>query len=72
MLVGLIAAFLLAAVVEGFVTGRPWPTAVRVGIGVVVFAAFWGWTIAYGVRARDDFDETDLAGVAGLRAGRTP
>ncbi|MEK7422783.1 MAG: stage II sporulation protein M [Actinomycetota bacterium] len=72
VLVGLIAAFLLAAVVEGFVTGRPWPTAVRVGIGVVVFAAFWGWTIAYGVRARDDFDETDLGGVAGLRAGRTP
>jgi uncharacterized membrane protein SpoIIM required for sporulation len=53
VLVGLIAAFLLAAMVEGFVTGRPWPTALRVGIGVVVFLAFWGFTIAAGLRARD-------------------
>jgi lipopolysaccharide export LptBFGC system permease protein LptF len=52
VLVGLVAAFLLAALVEGFVTGRPWSTWVRVGIGVVVFCAFWGWTIVYGVRER--------------------
>ena len=54
VLVGLIAAFLLAAVVEGFVTGRPWSTAVRVGIGIGVFTLFWGWTIAFGIRVRDD------------------
>lgn len=54
VLVGLIMAFLLAAIVEGFVTGRPWPTAVRVGIGVVVFLAFWGWTIVYGIRGDDE------------------
>ncbi len=52
VLVGLVVAFLMAAVVEGFVTGRPWPTSLRVGIGVVVFAAFWGWTIVYAVRLR--------------------
>lgn len=52
VLVGLVVAFLMAAVVEGFVTGRPWPTSLRVGIGVVVFSAFWGWTIVYAVRLR--------------------
>ena len=52
VLVGLVVAFLLAATVEGFVTGRPWPTAVRLGIGVGVFLLFWGWTIAFAIRAR--------------------
>lgn len=58
VLVGLVAAFLLAAVVEGFVTGRPWPTVARVGIGIAVFGAFWGWTIVYGLRAGDDTGES--------------
>jgi hypothetical protein len=44
-------AFLLAALVEGFVTGRPWPTSIRIGIGIGVFLLFWGWTIAFAVRA---------------------
>ena len=52
VLVGLVVAFLLAATVEGFVTGRPWPTSVRVGIGISVFTLFWGWTIVYAVRLR--------------------
>ena len=52
VLVGLVVAFLLAAMVEGFVTGRPWPTALRIGIGVGVFLLFWGWTIAFAIRAR--------------------
>jgi uncharacterized membrane protein SpoIIM required for sporulation len=51
VVIGLVAAFLLAALVEGFVTGRPWSTAVRVGIGIAVFVLFWGWTIVFGVRA---------------------
>lgn len=54
VLVGLVVAFLMAAIVEGFVTGRPWPTSVRVGIGVLVFSAFWGWTIVYAVRLRSE------------------
>jgi uncharacterized membrane protein SpoIIM required for sporulation len=58
VLVGLVVAFLLAALVEGFVTGRPWSTWVRVGIGVAVFTLFWGWTIVYAIRAhRDGGDE---------------
>lgn len=57
VLVGLIVAFLLAAIVEGFVTGQPWPTWLRVGIGIVVFSAFWGWTFVFARRA-DDSDST--------------
>lgn len=52
VLVGLVVAFLLAALVEGFVTGRPWPTSVRIGVGIGVFALFWGWTIRFAVQAR--------------------
>jgi len=70
VLVGLIAAFLLAALVEGFVTGRPWSTAVRVGIGVTVFTVFWGWTIAFGIRNRRDLDVLD--GLDGLDADQLP
>ena len=53
VLIGLIAAFLLAALVEGFVTGRPWSTVIRIGIGAGVFLAFWGWTIVFGWRATE-------------------
>lgn len=49
VLMGLVVAFLFAAMIEGFVTGRPWPTSVRLGIGVTAFIGFWGWTTAFGV-----------------------
>ena len=51
VVIGLVIAFGVAGIIEGFVTGRPWPTAVRVGIGIVAFVAFWGWTLAFGHRA---------------------
>ena len=57
VLVGLVVAFLLAALVEGFVTGRPWPTSLRIGIGVFVFVVFWGWTIRFAVLARREGNE---------------
>ena len=59
VVLGLIVAFLLAAMIEGFVTGRPWPISVRLGIGLTAFFGYWGWTIAFGLhehrmdRARD-------------------
>jgi uncharacterized membrane protein SpoIIM required for sporulation len=63
VVIGLIVAFLLAAIVEGFVTGRPWPTWLRITIGVVVFTLFWGWTIVYAIRVRragmDEVDDLD-------------
>ncbi|MFK7916476.1 MAG: stage II sporulation protein M [Ilumatobacter sp.] len=51
VVIGLVIAFAVAGLIEGFVTGRPWPTSIRVGIGVIAFVAFWGWTIFYGKRA---------------------
>lgn len=57
VLVGLIVAFGLAAIVEGFVTGKPWPTPLRIGIGVLVFVVFWGFTIVYAVRVRREGNE---------------
>lgn len=51
VVIGLVVAFAVAGLIEGFVTGRPWPTSLRVGIGVVAFVAFWGWTLVHGRRA---------------------
>jgi uncharacterized membrane protein SpoIIM required for sporulation len=66
VVMGLVVAFLLAATIEGFVTGRPWSTALRVGIGVVAFGMFWGWTIAFGVRQ----NRMDRAATRGEDAAR--
>ncbi|HRE01492.1 MAG TPA: stage II sporulation protein M, partial [Ilumatobacteraceae bacterium] len=54
VVMGLIAAFLLAALVEAFVTGRAWPTALRLVIGIAAFTIFWSWTIVNAVYGRDD------------------
>ena len=51
IVVGLVAAFVVAGLVEGFVTGSPLPTWARVGIGVVVEALFVGYLLLYGPRA---------------------
>lgn len=66
VLMGLVVAFLLAAMIEGFVTGRPWPTSVRLGIGIAVFVLFWGWTIAFGLEQ----SRADRAGTRRLRRAR--
>ncbi len=52
VLMGLVVAFLMAAMIEGFVTGQPWPTSIRLLIGIAAFLAFWGWTITFGLRQR--------------------
>ena len=49
--IGLIVAFAVAGLIEGFVTGRPWPTSLRIAIGAIAFIAFWGWTLVYGREA---------------------
>ena len=51
IVLGLVAAFLVAGTIEGFVTGRPWPTWLRVGIGVVAEAAFLAYVVILGRRA---------------------
>jgi uncharacterized membrane protein SpoIIM required for sporulation len=40
VVIGLVGVFTVAGLIEGFVTGAPWPTWLRVGIGVLAEAAF--------------------------------
>ena len=51
VVLGLVAAFAVAGLIEGFVTGRPWPTGLRVGIGTAVWLAFALYLIGQGRRA---------------------
>lgn len=48
IVMGLVAAFITAGTIEGFVTGSSLPTAVRVGIGVAVEAAFVTYLVVQG------------------------
>jgi uncharacterized membrane protein SpoIIM required for sporulation len=45
---GLIVAFVVAGFIEGFVTGRGVPTALRIGIGVAAELAFVLWIVVQG------------------------
>ncbi len=45
---GLVLAFVVAGIIEGFVTGRGVPTGLRVAIGVLVEVAFVGWIVVQG------------------------
>jgi uncharacterized membrane protein SpoIIM required for sporulation len=51
IVLGLVVVFLAAGTIEGFVTGRPWPTWLRVGIGVAAEAAFLSYVVVLGRRA---------------------
>jgi uncharacterized membrane protein SpoIIM required for sporulation len=51
IVLGLVFTFLVAGTIEGFVTGRPWPTWLRVGIGAAAEAGFLAWMVAGGRRA---------------------
>ena len=51
IVVGLIVAFGVAGIIEGFVTGSGLSTPVRVGIGVVAEAAFGAWVVVQGRKA---------------------
>lgn len=48
ILLGLVPVFLVAGLIEGFVTGQPWPTWVRVGFGAFVEAAFVLYIVVQG------------------------
>ncbi len=48
IVVGLVLTFGVAGLIEGFVTGSGLPTAVRVGIGSTVEAAFLAWVVLRG------------------------
>lgn len=48
MIFGLVFSLACAGFIEGFVTGQPWPTWFRVGIGVVVETAFVTYLVVRG------------------------
>ena len=72
VVIGLVLAFLVAGMIEGFVTGSDLPTAARVGIGIAAFAAFAGWIVALGPSAERNLDTQTGAGgpIVGRRSGR--
>jgi uncharacterized membrane protein SpoIIM required for sporulation len=51
LVLGLVATFTVAGTIEGFVTGSGLPTALRVGIGVLVEAAFVLYAVVLGREA---------------------
>lgn len=51
VVIGLVAVFLAAALIEGYVTGSALSTLVRVGIGTLAWAAFVLYIVANGRRA---------------------
>jgi uncharacterized membrane protein SpoIIM required for sporulation len=51
MILGLVACFGVAALVEGFVTGSGLPIEVKVGIGVLIWVAFVGYVVVLGQEA---------------------
>lgn len=64
LVMGLVPVFLVAGLIEGLVTGRPWHSAIRVGIGVLVWLAFGTYLVIQGRSAtRSNFtgnlDELD-------------
>jgi uncharacterized membrane protein SpoIIM required for sporulation len=48
---GLVAVFAVAGIIEGFVTGAPIPTWLRVGIGVLAEVTFLSYAIILGRNA---------------------
>ncbi|MPZ88976.1 MAG: stage II sporulation protein M [Nitriliruptorales bacterium] len=48
IVLGLVVVFLIAGLIEGFVTGSPLPTLMRVGIGVVAEAVFLAYALVLG------------------------
>lgn len=54
IVLGLIVAFFVAGVIEGFVTGQPWPTSLRVAIGALAWLVFVLYVVVLGRAAAAD------------------
>lgn len=48
IVLGLVVVFAVAGLIEGYVTGQPWPTWLRVGIGVSTWALFMVYAVLRG------------------------
>ncbi|HXD62295.1 MAG TPA: stage II sporulation protein M [Lacisediminihabitans sp.] len=71
--IGLILSLLVSGVIEGFVTGQPWPWPLKIGIGTVAIAGFlfYQWVVGrWAARAGEtgDLEEFDR-GATQLIAG---
>lgn len=64
IVLGLIVAFFVAGLIEGFVTGQPWPTSLRVGIGALAWLVFVLYVVVLG-RAAASRGLTGLLGEEG-------
>lgn len=51
VVLGLFFTFGAAGLIEGFVTGQPWPTWLRLGIGIVTWLSFCTYVVVLGRRA---------------------
>jgi uncharacterized membrane protein SpoIIM required for sporulation len=76
IVLGLIAAFAVAGFIEGFVTGQPWPTWLRVGIGLTAEGAFLTYLVTLGRAAAAKgltgrLGEEQTGGWADDRAGQS-
>ena len=69
--IGLVVVLLVSGVVEAFVTPSGLPTWARIGIGVLVWAAFVAYVVVLGRRAVAGGDTGDLVG-AGLETDTLP
>jgi len=58
--IGLVFALGLSGLVEGFVTGQPWPWWLKIGIGAAALAAFLVYMLVVGRRARRLGETGDL------------
>lgn len=71
--IGLIFALGLSGLVEGFVTGQPWPWALKIGLGAAALAVFLVYMLVVGRRAYGQGERGDLteyeAGTQRLIAG---
>jgi uncharacterized membrane protein SpoIIM required for sporulation len=63
VVLGLVPVFGVAGAIEGFITGRSLPTALRVGICAAVCALFWAYVTVLGRHAT-------ASGVTGLPGGQ--
>lgn len=48
IVLGLVVAFFVAGLIEGFVTGQPWPTSLRVAIGALALLVFTLYVVVLG------------------------
>jgi uncharacterized membrane protein SpoIIM required for sporulation len=71
IVLGLVLAFIVAGLIEAFVTGTGWPTWLRVGIGVAVELAFVLYVVVFGRRAVAQ-GETGLLGHRAPTWGELP